>query len=558
MFTYFHENKFFGNQKGQLTALFIVIIVVLVIMAMVTVSLTKVSFMKTESSNATDSAALATGAVMANIFNSIVQANDDMEAKYQQFLITVSAEFAAAQLALLLGETQVEASLNTSQQTKKSCSDQNCPDTVESMVAAGQESLAKNYIMETFLSLVESIIVTITAYSIGTFYYYKSIRKMAEEGRNSAIKMGHQFAFMNSGIGGKLKEGKPPAEVTDPDARRNYRDEFSKFMDIFSNEDLVPANEYTYSWIDGSGGKHYIKSKVETEKLDTFKLKITAMPWEAEIALLMLGTGVGILFLYSLGGVFYGVGCICYALSSAFSWFPPLKAAFEVCQYVACLAGNLSIISGNFVNKYVEYQLNGVRAALLIASLGVFPGFTIRDDSGDVMWATICWLEDIVHDRKVRVDTWAYHEGTDMGLWQAKYPQTHSYSIIDFTNNCKIYPPDDENKKHDPSIVATDVIGIPQTDPDPHKDCPYATEECANIEKEISDSLAAADEYDAQAKELEKTITLYQEQGMSQEHIAEMSKLAQDARGRAEEARKQVGDLETKKEDLKEEYAQCF
>ena len=63
------------------------------------------------------------------------------------------------------------------------------------------------------------------------------------------------------------------------------------------------------------------------------------------------------------------------------------------------------------------------------------------------------WIDDVVHNRLVRVDTFEEQESFDYGLWKAEYPQVHSYSIANFQGDGKIYPP---VPKHDSTIVETD------------------------------------------------------------------------------------------------------
>src|SRR3989338_7865986 len=105
MLTYFHKNKL-RYEKGQLAPFFILILAVLIIMAMVTVNLSKVSFIKTDSSNAVDSGALAGGSVMANVFNGVASSNSAMEASYWEFYATISVSFVIALASLTSASSQ--------------------------------------------------------------------------------------------------------------------------------------------------------------------------------------------------------------------------------------------------------------------------------------------------------------------------------------------------------------------------------------------------------------------------------------------------------------------
>lgn len=554
MFTYFHKNKFLGNKKGQLVPLFIIIIVVLVIMAFVTVNLSKVASIKTESANAADAGAVAGGAVMANVFNAIAQSNSEMEAAFWEFYATCMGLFAIAEGLLLAGLVELfEAELQATraQTTLNSSCDQVCDAEAKGLLAGLAEAAGKNILTQTYNSAVMAIIITITAYSIATYFHYQLIREMAEKGRKSALKMAYQFAFTNSGIGAKLKEGVPPDDMTDPDSRRNYRTEFSKAMKVFSEEDYEPPSEITYSWKDGQNRSHSVRVGVGIDKVDTFKLKITVLPWEAEEALLLLGTSVVVAFLYSAGAALLMGSCICWACKD----IPYVGAFCRACWYVLCYAGKILIMAGLLLNKIAIFKFQAAWAALLIAAAGLTPGPIIRDDSGDVLWATICWIDDVVHNRKVQVDVWQHHEGLDTGLWQTNYPDTYSYSLIDFSGNGKIHPP---NIRFDTSIIDTDTIGSAPATPGWVKDCPQAVKELKGMEEEIVSLLAAAEEYDKQALEFEGLVATFQQQGLAQEDINEMIIRAQEARNRAASCRDQADEIEDKKLMLKQDFAQCF
>jgi len=98
---------------------------------------------------------------------------------------------------------------------------------------------------------------------------------------------------------------------------------------------------------------------------------------------------------------------------------------------------------------------------------GLWPAWTIGSNSDwdplDMLWI-LCWIEDIrdsddpdqSHDRLVRVDTTQQHEGADLVLWQTRYPETHSYSLVDFSGDGEIYGDDGPVLKHDASIIETD------------------------------------------------------------------------------------------------------
>src|SRR3989338_299641 len=95
MLTYFHNHKL-RYEKGQLAPFFILILVTLIVMAMVTVNLSKVAFIKTDSSNAVDSGALAAGSAMANLFNTVASSNSQMETQYWAGYVSIQSMFITA------------------------------------------------------------------------------------------------------------------------------------------------------------------------------------------------------------------------------------------------------------------------------------------------------------------------------------------------------------------------------------------------------------------------------------------------------------------------------
>jgi hypothetical protein len=380
MFIWFNKNKF-NYEKGQLAPIFIVILVILIIMAMVTVNLSKVSLIKTDSANAVDSGALAGGSVMANVFNSLAKANGDMEFWYWTFYTSVSVSYVIAYSALI----------NAARDACSNCS-----------------ALAH---LNTAIATMFAILAAVSAYWLAQWYFYRLIRDMGTEGKENAIKIAHRFTFMNSGIGGKLKEGSPPAEVTSPEQKRNYGEEFTGFLNNLGSD-----KAYTYSWRDGDNRAHSATSQVGVDDVDKFSLRVTSIPNFATVAGLLTA-------------------------SIALSYVA------KIVIKIACAEKRLCWLAIGL--------LVAIIVLLLSTQVGLLPGGTVTSNSeSDALPYIICWIEDVDHDRKFRVDTDQHHEGADLGLWETKYPDTHSYSIVDFTGDGQIHEP---LLKHDASIVETDT-----------------------------------------------------------------------------------------------------
>lgn len=417
MFTWFNQNKFNYN-KGQLTPIFIVVLVVLIIMALITVNLGKVAFIKTDSANAVDAGALAGGSVMANTFNAVAEANQELYNQYLSFAILVSILFASALMDLSTAEAQ--ACLNPCGALKA---------------------------ITGFINTTNNIRWAVRGYWLAQYYYYRVIRRMARDNREEAIKIAHKFTFMNSGIGSKLKEGEPPAEISEAGQRRNYREEFTNFLD----HTVGTKDTYTYDWEDGQERAHEVISTVSVDEVDTFDLTVTLLPFPGEEVLLSI------------------------SLDFATAAIAPLTAACNCvhpcrsCCHSHCHAGCLCC--GIWVAQCAaaEVIMAPIGNLMLAALLGLAPVIPYRSSSDwDALPFIICWIDDIVHTRLFQVDTWQYHQGGDLGLWDSGYPDQdkdgtkgkdiHSYSVVDFTGYGKVGPPPIHRSdlRHDPSIVATD------------------------------------------------------------------------------------------------------
>ncbi len=369
---------------------FIVTLVIIIIMGMVTLNLSKVALTKIESSNAADAGALAAGSVMANVFNNVAKANAQMEVQYQMFIATVSVMFTIATAIL------VHALITA------------CPLSCEATVG-------------TFLVplIIKAIGISTFAFGIGQALFYQIIRDIAQKGRDSGIKIGHEFVFINSGIGGKLKEGA-------------QREDFRNFI----NNQVDSDPTYTYSWQDGQGRQHNVTSDVGIDEVDTFNMQVAALPSLAETAFIVLA-GLSV----SMAGFWLGQACVAETI---------------------CLGGFLPACAAHVADcATAEGWLIASIALLTVAWGGLMPGAVISDNGtilNAFMW-NYCWIDDIDHNRLVQVLTTQHHEGTDLGLWQAQYPDTKSSSEVNFQGSVgggqggSIHPP---RLRHDASITRVD------------------------------------------------------------------------------------------------------
>jgi hypothetical protein len=407
MLVYFHKSKFFCK-KGQMAPFFILILVILIIMALVTINLSKVGFIKTDASNSVDAGALAAGSVMASVFNSLAQANSTMEIAYQEFIGTTAAQAAIATGFLMYAKVN------------------SCPNPCGAIFA-----------MKVYLSTIVAMLTAVAGYHMAQYYFYKDIRKAITKGRNQAVTLGHKFTFINSGTISKLRQGSAPVGVSQ-EARNNYREEFSGFLDntITSDEEFSYSNEeYNYPWVDGQNRQHFVRTRVVIDPVDDYELQVTVLPLAAELA--------------ALGSALY-LGYSAYA------------SLVSACGFQKCCGNPYTSEAccpawDDMCAKAIGEMIVSL-ASLGVAMAGLAPGPKVNNSLVDsAALFTICWINDIQHNRLVSVDTTQHHQGIDLGLWRMRYPDasgnTNSSSVVNFTGTGSIYPPE---FRHDADIIETD------------------------------------------------------------------------------------------------------
>lgn len=608
MFICFHLNKLSSDKKGQLVPIFIVVLVILTIMAFVTVNLNKVALFKTESSNAADAGGLAAGSVMANVFNGIAQANSQMEAYYWVFYAVISASFTIATVYLikahidaLAGQTAAGAAQTaagaamTSATTALTTACANpCAAIAPALAAKVSAATAGTNMtaalvkiglaigeMAMFTTFAWGILISVAAFSAAQVYFYGIIRNMAEDGRNSAISFGHKFAFMNSNIGSKLKDGNPDDSLEGAERRNNYRDTFSEFLD-----NLGDHREYTYRWLDGQERNHFVRVNTDIDPVETFDLKVAVLPSIVEVPLLyMIISSAGAAtvslslppagaepsygvadFAYLTAMVSYLVAaailkaaCVCYGCRHA----PYIGAACTACYLSLCgtavatlgvgiganNAGLAANALGLVANTVAIATISSIYMPLAITWAGLLPGWTFRSSSLEsAIPFIITWIEDVVHNRLVTVETTQHHQGWDFGVWETSYPDTTSYSVVNFTGRGKIHDP---VLRHDASIVETD-----------NPDIIY--DRCVNLRMNI-------DALEAQIVALNQAIVTLEERAGRIEaeamilqvagQVAEANELFKNAdllRDEADVRRIEIGEKEAQIEDIQNTNPDCF
>ena len=544
MFNLFHLNKL-HYEKGQLMPFFIAALAILIIMSLITVNLSKLALIKTDSSNTADAGSLAAGSSMATTFNSVAVSNSYLWVGQQEFMFDISTQFTIAMtvLALALAATITAEGMATAAEGEATAAEGEASSAIcgcqgAAAVSAAIAKLTAAYVsltdaqislgkaakqMSRFIKIIKAIGVTITGQYIAQKNLFASIRRNAQRGRRSAVKLGYQYAFRNSGVSSKLKSGL--GGLTDPDAIRdliravlnlsstqgyqvlslaglkdidfdgidysqnyNYQNMFNLFL-----SSLKHNTAYVYPWEDGQGRNHYVAVSTTTGDVDNYRLKVTALPYPAEMALVALMRVLAGIAVKKIGAATasYEVAkeantaasamldevLICYQACCS---FPPSATG---CNGCCCCPGAdmtkasaITIIGSSLAANGAGLTTNGYAITTIAAIIpeipaawaGLIPGRTMKNPASmDI----ICWIEDIIHNRKVYVSTLQDHQGDKQedeegggiwvpeekrSVWKTGYVPVLSYAVVDFAGRGRIDPTPRAN--FDASIIKTDLL----------------------------------------------------------------------------------------------------
>lgn len=466
MFTYFHQHKF-RYEKGQIAPLMILVLVIILIMSLVTVNLYKVAMDKTYSANGVDAGALAAGSVMANLFNSLASANAEMKKGYVLAYISMGVSVAIIEAYLISAGVGIGTALGV----VGAAMGEAYPAPGAAAVTIGGAAVpttAAIASLGTAQTAIYGLMVGVSALYAAQLYFYGKLRNNAIKGRQNAMEMGHKFTFYNSSIGSRLPDNKPVGS-----SWSKSRKDFSRFIDDISvKKHGSVADSYKFEWVDGQYRQHSAESKVATQDLDTFDLIVTIAPFLAEMAMLagcamMNGSAIGMLtsLILPVVGLYTSAAIVLVAAQIAMvccwtvlgapvccpAWAKLSSAAIAIlgaCEGI--LGGALDLVWGT-----------GILAGVFLAGLAPREGARVRDDhmGFEISNSIICWIDDIVHDRRFSTDFVLTQQGADLGLMQTDYPSVHSFSEVDFTGGGKILPGSSEDLSFDPSIIKTDNIG---------------------------------------------------------------------------------------------------
>jgi len=566
MFSYFHQHKFLNSNKGQMLPIFILILAVIIIMAMVTINIGKIGFIKTDSSNAADAGALAAGATMSNTFNSIAIANSQMEAGYWEFFAEMSTMFAMGSILIVVAQMSAAAALLSAAAAVSTATAAKvsallaltigisplavCLAAVPANAAMASMGLAEasasaaaasmgvaTGAITGLIGVIIGMMVSVTAFTTAQNFFYLSIRKMAEEGRKNAVRTGHQYLFNNSGITSKLKRNIfKEFDMQNWQQFSNYQQAFAIFMKFIVKE----APFYVYGWIDGQNRAHSVTSNIDIRPVDKFVLKVSVMPYPAEMAILGVvlaytfavstamglalaayGPPAGLVVTYgtALGSYTTGaqamdracakMGCCLLLIPCCIAWIEAwleAEAALTVGS-VSNLIGIAQNIAGIGLNIAALVTIPPLYVFMFAgggsALAGLLPGPSIVA-FGDAMGLLfiIDWIDDIIHDRLVRSSTTQTHGPGNLTLWNTQYPAIQSYSIVNFNdeNQGSIHPP---IPRHDSSIIWTDIY-LPELNPQ-NDFCPEVVGKVEGLRTQLSNLQASSASLEDNAALLESS-----------------------------------------------------
>jgi len=395
MFIYFNQHKA-NYRKGQLAPFFIAFIILLLVAALVAINIGKIGLFKTYTSNAADAGSLAAGSVMASVFNGQAVMNSEMIVATHNFLAS-------------MGVTTAIIIVNMWAATA-ACAGNGCCWCCGHFCPCDCCCPSKGCFtgIQRAISATQAAIVAVIAFHAAQYYFYRTIKKSAMEGREYAIEAGYRYAFLNSGIGSALISGEVPS---DPQEQKGNDNNYS---DTFSDWIKTPAvTSGSYRWVDGDDRDHEVRVSVATESINDYEMRRPVLPTAAIFAL------------------YYNAISVASAASSCCS---------------CCLAATAC----------VSAAASSVQTLVLEAMAGLIPAWSIKASGLADIAFLMYWIDDIDHDREVTLNVWQEHQGRDYGVMgQAQYPITHSYSLVDFEGEGEIYHP---NPKFDAGIIATDVL----------------------------------------------------------------------------------------------------
>jgi len=456
-------------KKGQLTPFFIAIVVIILIASLITINVGKIALNKTYTANGSDAGALAGASVMASVFNNAAVANSEMIAAFDEFIMSVSISYTIALTSLITASVSSLISIAAAGAAELAVCPTPC--LAKASIATAIKSLGVAIkAMALFATTTIAIMVSIVGFSVQQIFFYNIIRRMVKQGRDSAIDAGYSYLFSNSGISGRLKYYQREAFSN---WLKSISGNMSGFDGIFNAfySILQPLNFLStrfntfgliYHWKDGWDKHHLVHGFVRINPVDTYALQITILPYPAQIGLLTGAAAIAA----AVGGQWTGVNAayviaqiaiIAVCTASKLCKTLPFPTNLPACA--AWAAGCLAIEAALPIPIGVHMEANLLSIPLypMLASswAGLIPGASTISNSGfDAAWATIAWIDDIIHDRMVYVLTDQFHQGQDLGMWVERYPIPVSFTIANFQGRGRIFPP---APFHDSTILFTDL-----------------------------------------------------------------------------------------------------
>ena len=409
---------------------FIALISIVIIVLLLSVNLSKVSFLKVRTDNATDAGALAGASQMAFAFNQLALQDMSMYFSYMSYYLAIqelndkaneylnnAIEAYVAGLALI-GIAIIVA-----------CTPYVGKWLYMALLIVGEImiAIALKYFNMYIAAMNEMKPIIKNMYTTQK-KAYKGIRTSMSENTASARDIAHDYAFLNSGISGKLND-KLDIEGNPVNAGAfSQVDAFSSFIQGKNTPD-------TFSWTDGSGRQHTVNVTVNKPTPTTYQLIDTNKDWgyinDKFDELFLKEAIISALIIAVTAAVLYGIHVV-RASSACEGWVITIPyggcvVPGECFAGIVLAEGMITLAIGGSIFYIFHTLTNGIWDA-------VQEDGTFYNSDGDIGKKILVTVADITDSRRIGVNTNQEHEGKDLGLWQARYPEIKSDSTAAY--NC--------------------------------------------------------------------------------------------------------------------------
>jgi len=249
--------------------------------------------------------------------------------------------------------------------------------------------------------------------------------------------MAHDYVFLNSGISDKLND---TLDINGNRGTPSQVSEFSWF--IKDNTDIPSKTQDKFTWTDGALRSHTVSVTVDKPTPSVYEVREThhGRGYINQQILDILFLCIAMLIaLYTMA---YGLDI---TTEDAEPW-PPCDGwinGYWCTMPGVCFDIGMGQLSENTLPYYatahilyykIKGHLDDIWDAVQETWKEAPQGKTVCRDDTNIGENILVTITDVADNRKIKVTTFQTHEGKDLGLWQAQYPQINSESIA--TYNC--------------------------------------------------------------------------------------------------------------------------